>query len=185
LRRASSKSEKFVAISHTKEAKENVKIIGNIKVVTKEEEIACKPFLLSVSRGAWTTCSGTAEVFFKEEEGCFSESQVALPDKRSIFGEASPPVSSMNLDDFHSKESLEAPPSIKAVSQLTLNSSSQKDVPNLSLKETTEGEGSWPSGIFPCVSTKGRSSARPSPLCTVLSKSSVNSGEALSLGEEG
>jgi hypothetical protein len=44
LQRASSKSENFVEISHTKEARKNVKIIGNIKVVTKEEEIVRKPF---------------------------------------------------------------------------------------------------------------------------------------------
>jgi hypothetical protein len=74
LWRASSKFEKFVAISHTKEAKENVKIIGKIRVGTKVEEIVCKPFLLSVSTGAWTTRSETAKVFFKEEEGCFSKS---------------------------------------------------------------------------------------------------------------
>jgi hypothetical protein len=77
LRRASSKSKKFVAIIHTKEAKENVKIIGNIKVGTKEEEIVCKPFLLSVSKGAWTTRSEIVEVFFKEEK----RKKVASPNR--------------------------------------------------------------------------------------------------------
>jgi hypothetical protein len=82
-----------------------------------------KPFLLRVSKRAWTAHSEIAEVFFEEEEGRFSTSRVLLLGSWSICVGASPPVSSTNLDEFHNKKSLDAPPPAIAISRLTLSNS--------------------------------------------------------------
>jgi hypothetical protein len=74
LRSDSLKAEKFITISHTKEARENAKICRN----QGRRKYYGNHFLPSVSRGAWTTCLETAKVFFGKEEGCFSKSQATL-----------------------------------------------------------------------------------------------------------
>jgi hypothetical protein len=61
---------------------------------------------------------------------------------RDLFFSNSSPVSSINSGDVHNKANLGASSSKSATSPLTLSNQPLKDVPKLSLKAITEGEGS-------------------------------------------
>jgi hypothetical protein len=63
--------------------------------------------MLRVSIGIAEARSEIVESFFEEDEGCFSESRMVLLGNWSVYVGASSPVSSTNLDEFHSNKSLD------------------------------------------------------------------------------